>query len=190
MYEFLIFWPQMLLTLLAISLYFLSQRLVIPRLETAIKKGMLKNSALRKAVNIYRLIYGLLAAAVILLIWGFNFQWLIAVSSGIIALTGVALFAQWSLLSNITAYFILLVHDAFKRGSFIRVIEADNYVEGYISEINVFGTTLITGEREYVVYPNNLIISRPTIINPKSRYRPVGKIQEFVDTTHSVKDNN
>ena len=38
--------------------------------------------------------YGVVSLALILFIWGFDFQWLLAVSSGIIALTGVALFVD------------------------------------------------------------------------------------------------
>lgn len=178
---------QLLLTALIISFYFASQRYFIPRLEIYIQKGALKNSALKKAVYVFRLVYGVVSLALILLVWGFDFHWLAAFSSGIIALTGVALFASWSVLSNITAYFILLVHEAYKRGSFIRIIEADNYVEGYISEINIFNTTLLTESREYIVYPNNLLIARPTVFSPKKRYNTVGKIQEFAIDDSAVK---
>jgi hypothetical protein len=161
------------------ALYFFLHGKVIPKLEVYVEKGALKNQALKKAANLFRMLYGIVSLALVLLIWGFDFDWLIALSSGIIALTGVALFASWSFLSNITAFFILLIHDSFKRGNFIRIIEADNYVEGFISEINVFNTRLITENREYVIYPNNLLITRPIVINPKTRYSSIGKIQEF-----------
>lgn len=172
----------LLLTSLILVLYFFLHGKVIPKLEKYVANGELKNNALNKAINIFRLLYGVLSLSVLLFIWGFDFQWLLAVSSGIIALTGVAMFASWSILSNITAFFILLAHQSYKRGNFIRVIDADNYIEGTISDINLFNTLLITENREYIVYPNNLLIARPTIINPKNKYTMVGKIQEF--STH------
>lgn len=171
---------QILLSLLIVVLYFFLHGKVLPRLETYVANGELKNAALTKAVNIFRLLYGVISLAIILFIWGFNFKWLLAVSSGIIALTGVAMFASWSIISNITAFFILLAHQSYKRGNFIRIIDADNYIEGTIADINLFNTLLITDNREYIIYPNNLLIARPTVINPKNRYTKVGKIQEFL----------
>jgi small-conductance mechanosensitive channel len=170
----------LLFSILVLGLYFFLHGLVIPKLEVLVNQGSLKNNALRKAVALFRLLYGVISIAIILFFWGFDFQWLLALSSGIIAITGVALFASWSILSNITAFFILLVHQSYKRGTFIRIIEADNYVEGTIMEINIFNTTLLSDNREYIIYPNNLLIARPTVINPKAHFSTIGKIQEFV----------
>ncbi len=171
-----------ILSLLVIILYYIIQRKVIPKFENYVDQGELHNDALKKAVSTFRLLYGVVSFSIILFIWGFDFQWLLAVSSGLITLTGVALFASWSILSNITAFFILLAHESYKRGNFIRIIEADNYVEGTISEINLFNTRLITENMESIIYPNNLLIARPTIINPNIRFTTIGKIQEFLAT--------
>ena len=178
------------LSLLVVLLYFFLHGKVIPRLESYVADGALKNGALTNAINIFRLLYGVVSLALILFIWGFNFQWLLAVSSGIIALTGVAMFASWSILSNVTAFFILLAHQSYRRGNFIRIIEADNYVEGTISDINLFNTRLISENREYIIYPNNLLIARPTIINPKHKFAMVGKIQEFLATAKSSENSD
>ena len=163
------------------TILFLGQtRNAPPKLEAYVAEGELHNDALIRAITAFRLLYGLFSLSIILFIWGLDFQWLLAVSSGLITLTGVALFASWSILSNITAFFILLAHESYKRGNFIRIIEGDNYVEGVISEINLFNTRLITENREFIIYPNNLLIARPTIINPKMRFTTIGKIQEFL----------
>lgn len=168
-----------ILSLFILLLYVVLQRMAIPRLEAMVEQGALKNKVLKQSIAVFRLLNGVVVLALILFIWGFDFQWLLAASSGIIALTGVALFASWSILSNITAFFILLAHQSYKRGTFIRILEADNYVEGVISDINLFNTRLISDNREYIIYPNNLLIARPTIINPKIHYSTVGKTQEF-----------
>jgi small-conductance mechanosensitive channel len=168
-----------ILSFIILLLYFVIQRLAIPRLESMVEQGALKNKVLRQSIVLIRLLYGVISFAIILFIWGFDFKWLLAASSGIIALTGVALFANWSLLSNVTAFFILLAHRSYKRGTFIRILDADNYIEGVISDINIFNTRLISDNREYIIYPNNLLIARPTVINPKVHYSTVGKIHEF-----------
>ena len=102
-------------------------------------------------------------------------------SAGLLALLGVSLFASWSILSNVTAFFLLIFHKSYKRGNFIRIIIGENYVEGYISEINLFNTKLISEDKEIIVYPNILLMSHPAIINPRSRYSVVGKVVEFSD---------
>ncbi|MEO7781150.1 MAG: mechanosensitive ion channel domain-containing protein, partial [Candidatus Nitrotoga sp.] len=91
---------------------------------------------------------------------------------------GVALFASWSLLSNVTAYFILLSQPSFQRGNYIRIIDVDNSVEGYIAELNLFSTKLLTENREIIVYPNNLLLVRPTVVNPKNRLSGIGKLPQ------------
>jgi len=180
---------QLTLSGAVLALYFVLHSTVIPKLESYVEQGALKSQALKKAIYLSRLLYGIVSLSLVLFVWGFDFEWLLAISSGIIALTGVALFASWSVLSNITAFFILLAHDSFKRGTLIRVIEADNYVEGVISEINVFNTRLITENREFIIYPNNQLIARPTVINPKKRYAPVGKIQDFQTPRANAEDH-
>jgi small-conductance mechanosensitive channel len=101
---------------------------------------------------------------------------MLIVASTTITLLGVALFASWSLLSNITAFFILLLQPSFARGNFIRVIDVDNYIEGYISDLSLLHTKLRTEAGELVVYPNNLLLGRPTLINPKQRLEGFGKV--------------
>lgn len=184
MFEPIITWfsshlVQVLLSFITLLFYFALRKIIIPKLESYVELGVIKSKALDKAIAVFSWLYSLLSVAIIMFVWGFDFQWLLAMSSGIIALTGVALFANWSVLSNITAFVILLGHDSYRRGNYIRIIEGDNYIEGVISEINVFNTRLITENREYVSYPNNLLISRPAIINPKTHFNVVGKIQDF-----------
>lgn len=114
-----------------------------------------------------------------LFIWGFNFKILFAFSTGLIAITGVALFANWSILSNITSFFILLIHTSYKSGNFIRIIDTDNYLEGKILEIKLFNTKLLSDDGEIIIYPNNLLITRPIIVNPVNRHSTIGKINIF-----------
>ena len=49
------------------------------------------------------------------------------------------------------------------------MLDADDSVEGYISELGIFHTKLITEGRDVVVYPNNLLLSRPMLVNPRQR---------------------
>ncbi|WP_026374905.1 mechanosensitive ion channel domain-containing protein [Aestuariibacter salexigens] len=162
-------------SLAVLVMHMLITRFALPRIEKGVGQSKLKAPASKKAQHTIRLITSVLTISLLLIVWGIDFGGLLVISTSLITLTGVALFATWSLLSSVTSYFVLLFHTSFRRGNFIRVIDGDNYIEGYIADVNLFNTRLITDDRETVVYPNNLILTRPTIINPRSRWRVIGK---------------
>lgn len=168
------------LSVLAFASYVLLTRLAFPTIEASVDRSNLKDSATQQAYGTLRLLAGVVTLAVLLLIWGIDFGGLLVLSTSLLTVTGVALFASWSLLSNVTAYFVLLVQSSFRRGNYIRVLDADNYVEGYIAEVNVFNTRLITADRETVLYPNNLLLARVTVINPREHWQPLGKVAPTV----------
>ncbi|QJR81553.1 mechanosensitive ion channel family protein [Alteromonas pelagimontana] len=151
-------------------------RFVIPRLERNIESSKLKSSSAIKGLYAARILAATVTLAFIFAAWGFDFSGLLVLSTSILTLTGVALFASWSLISNITAYFILLTNVAYRRGNYLRVLDGDNFIEGYIADINLFNTRLVTQDRETVLYPNNLILTRPIMVNPKAQWGSMGKV--------------
>jgi small-conductance mechanosensitive channel len=180
MQEYILTWLEtysfnLTLTSIVVGFYFLFRVLVAPVIRRHARKGKLKQEVVGKALSTVNVLLGIGAFSITLIVWGFDFRGLLTLSASLLAVTGVAMFAAWSVLSNITAFFILLAHQSFKRGSFVRVIDADNYIEGYISEINLFNTKLISESREVVIYPNNLLLSRPMVLNPRVHYDTYGK---------------
>ena len=169
-------WVRLIITVVVVVVYFGLDRISTPKLaERADQSGFQIGSA-NKAIKFTRVTMGIFGGLIVAFVWGVDFSAAVVFATTGLTLLGVALFASWSLLSNVTAYFILLVHPSFKYGNFIRVIEADNYVEGYISELGLFSTELVTENQEVIVYPNNLLFGRPMIVNPKDRLDGVGKL--------------
>jgi len=167
------------LSLIVVTMYLVVRRVAAPKIEEYVTQGHLKEIVGDKANTTLGLFSFVISVVIILFIWGFDFKGLLTLSASILAITGVAMFASWSVLSNVTAFFLLLANKSYRRGDFVRVINLDNYVEGYISEINLFHTKLISENREIIIYPNNLLLAFPTIINPKDRFSIVGKISDF-----------
>ncbi len=167
---------QLSVTFTILAIYLVLDRLATPRIAGGAEASKLKSNSVSKAVRTARIIVAIFGLLILTVVWGFDFSSLMIFATTAMTLLGVALFASWSILSNVTAYFILLLHPSFKRGNFIRVFEADNYVEGYISDVMLFSTRLVTEEREVLVYPNNLILGRPAMINPRDRLQGVGKV--------------
>lgn len=82
--------------------------------------------------------------------------------SSIFAVLGVALFAQWSILSNITASLIIFFAFPYRVGDSIRVLEADQDISGVIEEISLFHV-IIRKNDEIITYPNSLMLQRAVV---------------------------
>lgn len=175
-----------LLTLIIFSAYGTFRFFAGPKIREQAEHGRLKDRSVAKALSALNVILSIGALASALIVWGFDFRGLLTLSASILAVTGVALFASWSLLSNVTSFFLLLAHTSYRRGNFVRILDGDNYIEGFISEINLFNTKLITESREVMIYPNNLLLSRPTIVNPRDRWMPIGKISPTTNPVESA----
>lgn len=113
---------------------------------------------IKRAINFILL---LLCISVITLIWGVNQSDLAVFVGSVLAVVGVALVAQWSLLSNVTSGIILFFNHSVKIGDSIVIMEAKDYIiEGKVTNIGLFFTTLQTPDSEEITLPNNLFINK------------------------------
>jgi small-conductance mechanosensitive channel len=90
--------------------------------------------------------------------------------SSAFAVIGVALFASWSILSNITAGVILFFSFPFKIGDHIRIFdkELEGVNEFWIEDIKAYHVHLRTPSGELVTYPNNLFLQKAvTLLEPE-----------------------
>ncbi|SOE20405.1 Mechanosensitive ion channel [Spirosomataceae bacterium TFI 002] len=93
-------------------------------------------------------------------IWNVSFKGLFA---SFFAIAGVALFANWSILSNATASVILFFNFPFKIGAKIRIMDKDDSVEGVVKDISFFAIIIQTEEGHIASYPNNVAIQKAII---------------------------
>ena len=96
----------------------------------------------------------------LLLSWGYELSELSLVFSSVFAVLGVALFAIWSILSNVTAGVILFFSFPYKIGNKIKIHDKDLPVEAIIEDIKAFHLHLRTADGELITYPNNLILQK------------------------------
>jgi len=82
--------------------------------------------------------YYIIALFIILLIVGANFNQFALFASSILAVLGVGFFAQWSILSNITASVILFFYHPLRIGSRIRVLDSEINFTGIVEDITGF----------------------------------------------------
>ncbi|WP_348797410.1 mechanosensitive ion channel domain-containing protein [Flavobacterium adhaerens] len=102
----------------------------------------------------------ILASITLILIWGVQAKDIFITISSIATVIGVAMFAQWSILSNITSGIILFFSFPFKIGDSIIIHDKDYLEEGEIKDIGAFHVTLKTNNGETIIYPNNLFFQK------------------------------
>lgn len=97
---------------------------------------------------------------IIAIIWGVKPNNILLGLSSIFAIIGVAMFAQWSMLSNITAGIIMFFTAPFRIGDRIHIIDKDIPIVATIESIQTFYTHIRTDEKELIVIPNNLFLQK------------------------------
>lgn len=112
-------------------------------------------------------------------ILGTEFKDMTLIFSSIFAVIGIALFAIWSILSNITSGVIMFFSCPYKVGDKIQIHDKDFPIEAIIEDIRAFQLHLRLDNGDLVTYPNNLILQKAVTLIKKDA------IDHFLDT-----DNN
>ena len=97
---------------------------------------------------------------IIALVWGVEPGNLMVGLSSVLAFIGVALFAQWSVLSNVTAGLIMFFTAPFRIGDCINIIDKDIPITATIENIHSFYTHIRTDDNELIVIPNNVFLQK------------------------------
>ncbi|WP_306350934.1 mechanosensitive ion channel domain-containing protein [Flavobacterium sp. '19STA2R22 D10 B1'] len=136
-----------------------------------------------KYINIFITLLGCLA---LFFIWGVQPNNLFVALSSVFAVIGVAMFAQWSILSNITAGVILFFSFPFKIGDIIHIHDKDFAIEdAEITDIKAFHIYLKTKDGELITYPNNLLLQKGiTIVNHKTETKKEPQDHNSQYTSH------
>lgn len=104
-----------------------------------------------------------LTLAVVCIIWGVNLAGIWVVASSLFGILGIAFFAQWSLLSNVTGSFVLFFSSPFKIDDHITLQDGDNSVTGEVEDMTLFYVRLRTDAGQLVSVPNNLMLQKAVV---------------------------
>jgi small-conductance mechanosensitive channel len=119
-------------------------------------------------IKYIHMLINILAVVCIIVIWGVQKKDIIFTLSSVTTVVGVAMFAQWSILSNITSGIILFFFFPFRIGDVILVHDKDFPIQAEIEDIKAFHVYLKTHEGERITYPNNLLLQKGiSIVKPK-----------------------
>ena len=105
---------------------------------------------------------------------------LAVVFSSVFAVIGIALFAIWSILSNITSGIIMFFSFPYKVGDKIQIHDKDFPIQAIIEDIRAFQIHLRLDNGDLVTYPNNLMLQKAVTLVKKDA------IEEFEDGTDLI----
>lgn len=149
-------------SLVVITLFFLIRFITGKLINRTITDKIVQKSRsrlIRKAINFITLLVCLI---ILLIIWGVKHSDLAVFVGSVLTVIGVAMFAQWSILSNITSSIVIFFNHSVKIGDSIGIMETKDYeIRGEVMDIGLFFVTLqITDTREEITLPNNIFIQK------------------------------
>jgi len=97
------------------------------------------------------------------IIWEVSFEGLSIYIASFITIIGVGLFANWSIVSNITASVILFFFFPLKLGSKVRIVDGENSAEGIVMGLSLFSIQIQNKDGNEVYYPNNMAIQKSIV---------------------------
>lgn len=135
--------------------YFIAK--TIRRLNVRFHLDAARVRAIRRATNFFLVLVGGVFLAGI---WGVNKNELLFFLSSVLTVLGIAFFAQWSILSNITAGIIVFFSHPMKTGDSIRIYDKDYDLRGELVDISIFFMHVRTSEGRVITIPNNVVLQK------------------------------
>jgi len=133
---------------------------IIKLIDRTVTKSFLQKTRGKIIKKVLQIVLSSITLIFILTVWGVNQSELFLFMASVLTVIGIALFAQWSHLSNITSGVIIFFNHPFKLDDTVSIIDKDFEVEGRISDIGLFFVKLKTKQGEEVLMPNNIFLQK------------------------------
>lgn len=147
-------------TLIVIIGYFVTVYVIRTVINNSLKHLHLQRSRRKILIKTINLFAFLIVVLLLLGIWGMKRSEIAVFAGTILTAFGIAFFAQWSLLTNITSALLLFFNHPMKIGDRIRIAEKDNQVEGEITDLTYFFMHVKTDDGELITIPNSLVFQK------------------------------
>jgi len=127
------------------------------------KTWKLKGYAQDRVIIVRRVTGGILFvifALILSSIWGIDQSEIILFVTSILTVIGIAFFAQWSILSNITSGLILFFHNDVRAGEHLSILDKDLQINGELIEIGIMFTRIKIEDGSIISIPNSVIMQK------------------------------
>ena len=167
---------QVFQTLILVALLVVVNLIVRKAASQALKNFQFGLQRRRVIVKIINFFVFLSAVVFLSAIWGVEASEIVIFVSSILTVLGVAFFAQWSVLSNITASLILFFNHPLKIGDRINVLDKEYNISGEIRDISFFFLHIKTDEGSTITIPNSVAIQK--VISVSSMDKEAKKVAD------------
>lgn len=152
---------QILETLALIVLYIIAYFITKTIINGALKNVQLQRARRKIIIKAVHLFTSIAVLILLAAIWGLKQNEIAVFASTILTVLGIAFFAQWSLLSNITSSILLFFNHPVKLGDNIKVLDKDSQLEGEVTDLTYFFVHLKGKNGEIITVPNSLLLIKP-----------------------------
>lgn len=156
----------LVLTIIVIAFYFIVMRTIKKLIKKVGTKRHMTKAQRVKFVRIARLFLGIFSILILTLIWGLNIKDIWVFSSVVLGFVGVAIFALWSILSNVIAAYIIFFSEPFQIGDTILLKDGSDSLKGEIIGMTTFYIKLRLDDGGIGIIPNNLTFLKTVIKYP------------------------
>lgn len=162
---------QLLESIIAILVYVISFFVTRNIINKSLKKTQLERTRRKIIIKALHLIITIIFIMFLGGIWGVKQSEIVVFAGTLLTALGIAFFAQWSLLSNITSSIILFFNHPLKLGDTIKILDKDYPYEGEVVELTYFFIHLKSTTAETITIPNSLILQKSIAIVAKQPLR-------------------
>jgi len=156
-----IYYIKIIETLVLILTYFIIRKVSSKIIQKTLSERLIQEShgmIIKKVIN---MILSIIVMIITLLIWGVKQSDVAVFAGSVLTVVGIAFFAQWSILSNVTSSIIIFFNFPIKLNDFILILEGKDYeIEGKVIDIGLFFVTLETKDSARITLPNNVFITK------------------------------
>lgn len=159
--EFLDFYDNKLILTLVLFIFIFIIRTIlfntINKIASKWERLHTRTALIKKFINY---LFAFLLMLFLPLLWGFQPKDVGLFLSSIFAVIGIAFFAQWSILSNITSGIIMFFSFPYKIGDFIKIHEGQDSIYGYIEDIRTFQIIIRGLDNKITTFPNSMMLQK------------------------------
>lgn len=135
--------------------------------NNSLKQTHLQRGRRKMIIKAVHLLSFLTAIILLAAVWGLKQNEIAVFVGTILTALGIAFFAQWSMLSNVTSSLLLFFNHPVKIGDNLKVLDKDYPFEGEVVDLTYFFVHIKTADGEMTTIPNSLLLQKAVTVIAK-----------------------
>lgn len=158
---------QIIETIVVILGYFTAYYTTKIFINNSLKQTHLQRGRRKMIIKAVHLVSFLAASIFLSAIWGLKQNEIAVFVGTLLTALGIAFFAQWSLLSNVTSSLLLFFNHPVKIGDTLKVLDKEYPFEGEVTDLTYFFVHLESANGEIITIPNSLLLQKSVSVVEK-----------------------